>query len=249
MQLEKETEIALCEPNYPLLEIFDECKRLGKRIIIVSDMYLDKKTIEEMLKKCGVKGYERLFLSSELGIKKKDRKLYEYVIEELGIAPSKILHLGDRFMTDYINPKIAGIRIIRIQPYINNLQFTKKSEYFDHKSDMLAFVNNQLMKYDNKSEIFRYGYESFGPLLMGFTQWVNEVIKAKEIEKVLFLARDMFLVKDIYKKMFPNEDIAYLEVSRRSLREQYILQTGTIDSLFDTITRKKYTIITYFLAM
>ena len=99
------------------------------------------------------------------------------------------------------------------------------------------------MKYDNKSEIFRYGYESFGPLLMGFTQWVNEVIKAKEIEKVFFLARDMFLVKDIYKKMFPNEDIAYLEVSRRSLREQYILQTGTIDSLFDTITRKKYTII------
>lgn len=52
----------------------------------------------------------------------------------------------------------------------------------------------------------------------------------------------MYLVVDIYKQLYPDEKIKYLEVSRRSLRRAYILKTKSLNSIFDTMARINYSI-------
>ena len=50
-----------------LLEAFI---RSGKRVVLISDMYLSSTEIIQMLSECGIKGYEKLFVSQEYGCDK-----------------------------------------------------------------------------------------------------------------------------------------------------------------------------------
>ena len=96
------------------------------------------------------------------------------------------------------------------------------------------FISNNLYKYNNNSDLFKWGYEAFGPLLLGFCMWVHKKVVENNIERVFFLARDMNLVEQIYRKIYGEENIYYLEVSRSSLRTAYIVASGNFNSIFDT---------------
>lgn len=52
-------------------------------MIIVSDMYLPKSCIGEILSHAGYTGAERIYLSNEYGESKADGRLYRKVIEDL----------------------------------------------------------------------------------------------------------------------------------------------------------------------
>ena len=59
-----------------MVNIFDKAKLLGKHVILASDMYLPKKTIEEILEQCGISGYEKIYLSCEQKSDKKSGELF-----------------------------------------------------------------------------------------------------------------------------------------------------------------------------
>ena len=108
--LEKNTEINNCIPNMPMLELMQKCSEYNKKIIIVSDMYLDRDTIEKMLRKIGITCRYRLFLSSEEGVTKKSGRLFPKVIDILGVKSSDIIHIGDNEYSDIKMAEKAGIK-------------------------------------------------------------------------------------------------------------------------------------------
>ena len=116
-----------------------------------------------------------------------------------------------------------------------NTCYVKKDNIYQSNRNPYIYINNTLPKYNNETIMFRWGYEAYGPLLLGFCQWIHKMIHEKNIESAFFLARDMYLVVDIYKQLYPDEKIKYLEVSRRSLRRAYILKTKSLNSIFDTM--------------
>ncbi len=67
-----------------------------------------------------------------------------------------------------------------------------------------------------ESYYFQAGYKNFGILLVGFCKWLHEQNK-KENNKIFFLARDGYIIKKIYKILYPKEEVNYFYVSRRSL--------------------------------
>ena len=81
-------------------EFFDVAKVMGKKVIFITDMYLPKECIEQILEKCGYKGYDGIFVSAEYGLLKQTGKLYNKVLEELGIDASQLLHIGDNEESD-----------------------------------------------------------------------------------------------------------------------------------------------------
>jgi len=241
-QIEIEQEIRYCEPNVPVVQLFNKCKTEQMRIVITSDMYLPRYVIEKMLEKCGVTDYEKLYLSSEIGIKKSTGELYEYVIRDLKISARKIVHIGDRPRTDFLNPIKTGMGAIHVDTNLINTIFYEKQDLTSAENTLVPFINNNLPRYSNHSEAFQWGYEAFGPLLLGYCSWLHERVKDLKLDKLFFLARDMFLVKDIYASLYGQQSAIYLEVSRRSLRLLYVLKTGSIRNALDTMTRKKYTV-------
>lgn len=111
---EKKLEIQLCRQRKSVKELFDAALISGKKVIIVSDMYLDEETIVKILNKNEYYGYEKLYLSSTLRLTKYSGALFKAVLEDLNIKGNKILHLGDTWQNDIVNAKAAGIETMFI---------------------------------------------------------------------------------------------------------------------------------------
>ena len=60
-----------------------------QHIEVFEKMFIDKQTI-------ALERYFRLFYSCRIGLKKPDTKIYEFVVEQLGIKPSQILFFDDK---------------------------------------------------------------------------------------------------------------------------------------------------------
>lgn len=102
----KETEILeelkLCRPKGAMVSAFNYAKQKGKKIYIISDMYLSKNIIEKILKNNGIEGTDKLYISNEYGMNKISGKLFRYIINEDCLCPSKMLHIGDSIKADCI---------------------------------------------------------------------------------------------------------------------------------------------------
>ena len=104
------TELSICKANSEALELYNRIKSSGKRIIIVSDMYLQKDIIEKILNKCS---YDTvgvpIYVSSEYGKTKRKGSLYKEVLLNLDVDANKVMHIGDNLISDYYNAKKYGI--------------------------------------------------------------------------------------------------------------------------------------------
>ena len=110
LEKEKELEIKFSQPRKKIKEIFDLALFCQKHIICITDMYLSKNDIKRILDKNGYQNIERIFVSSEAHLSKGTGNLYTFVLKELGIKASDILHIGDNWNSDILNAKRYGIR-------------------------------------------------------------------------------------------------------------------------------------------
>ena len=106
--IEVESELSVCKANSEMLTFYKRMKVLGKRIIIVSDMYLPSEVIGTILTHCGFDGYDKLYVSSEYGVMKRYGGLFESVKNDY--SDGGILHIGDHPIADYSVPKKMGIK-------------------------------------------------------------------------------------------------------------------------------------------
>ncbi len=113
--IEQENEVRFLYPRKFAKDIFELAKELGKRVIIVSDMYLPRGCVEAILDKLGLYGYEKLYLSSEVHLTKHHGTLYKYILKDLGdIKPSHVLHIGDNYRSDIENAKSNGLKAVHL---------------------------------------------------------------------------------------------------------------------------------------
>lgn len=122
---EIELELEFCNSRNAGKELFEVALLSGKKVIIVSDMYLKEDTIKEILKKNGYEDYHKLYLSSEIRLTKNNGSLYGYIKKELGVpGPVHIFHIGDTWQNDYINADKNGF---------SPIFFPKAKEIFENK--------------------------------------------------------------------------------------------------------------------
>lgn len=94
--------------------LFDWAKYCKKEICIVSDMYLPKKVIEDILSAAGYQNYTKLYLSNEIGISKYSGNLYKYVLADQKIEPKQMCFMGDNYGVDVMNAEKAGLKAFHI---------------------------------------------------------------------------------------------------------------------------------------
>ena len=109
-QLEIQNEIRFSFPRKSGCELFELAKSAGKKVILVSDMYLPRSCIEAVLQKCGISGYDKLYLSNEYHLTKHSGRLYRVIARDLdGVAKGRqILHIGDNYDSDVKRAQEAG---------------------------------------------------------------------------------------------------------------------------------------------
>lgn len=207
-QVEIETEYLLSCPNKPIQRIYEDCVRQRKQIYIVTDMYLPDSAIESILKKNGYSKYLKIYVSGSVHASKITGEIYKRLLEENNLCAKKVLHIGDNVHKDGIGAFRAGVRPCLIRTEIDHLNYCTTT------TDLTTFINNRIL--DCRSLGERLGFEVFGPLLVGFSQWVNNQLPEGKFP--YFLSRDMDLVYQIFQLFYGKKIRArYLEISRASI--------------------------------
>lgn len=68
------------------------------------------------LKKAGLtKFFQLIIISRDLGIRKPDPKIFQHVLEKLGVKPEETIHVGDSMEQDVVGAKTAGIKTVWIK--------------------------------------------------------------------------------------------------------------------------------------
>lgn len=232
--LEMDAELIVCRANPIIKALYEEYIEAGYEVIFTSDMYLEKELIEKILINCGYKEYRNVFVSSDVRMKKSTGDLYLYVLNELGISGSQLLHLGNNFRTDYLVPK----------KYKIHTKWYKLPELKKMNSNiLLTCMKKQILMNHQKGAQCEVGYRVMGPFTIGFVHWIHEECLAIGKEKIFFLARDGYLLSDVYSRLYPHEKSSYLRVSRKALRNAVL----SFDLSFESFCRiippfKEYTI-------
>ncbi|MDR2649865.1 MAG: glycosyltransferase [Clostridiales bacterium] len=108
---EIELEKTLCYGRNTGYELFQLAKDYGKKILLVSDMYLNKDIIENILHKNGYEDCE-LWLSNEVGSSKHSGALYKHIISEYKLKEDldKIIIIGDDYHSEVEVPESIGFK-------------------------------------------------------------------------------------------------------------------------------------------
>ena len=244
MEREILCEYTLITTNVSIKRVYDYCKTNNKKIIAISDMYLSKKTIIQMLKKCGY-DIENVFVSCEEKGGKGDCKLFEIVSQKLNLKKSNWIHIGDSIRGDYVGAKRAGINAYHIPRKIisfNTSKYIDKITECDKYSVVEALVNNKLPEIDSYYK--KFGYAIVGPLVYSYVNWLIDQFEQEKLNNVFFLSRDGYLIKQAFD--FCNKTKLrshYLYVSRRSIRIPYALNHHSFEDIIDFLPpTRAYTI-------
>lgn len=104
---EKELELRFCTERRIGKQLYELAVAAGKRIIIVSDMYLPEETVSAILQKNGYR-YEKLYLSSALRLSKAQKSLFRHVQKDLSFDAQRFVHVGDNAESDVAHPRSIG---------------------------------------------------------------------------------------------------------------------------------------------
>ncbi len=229
-EIEKEIEISICFQNEAMKEIYDFCIKNEKKIIITSDMYLDNVTISSIIEKCGYKNYVKLYLSSDYNKKKRTGDLFKFVLDDLNIKPSDLLHIGDNETSDYRIPRQLGIDSILVKEERKHFELYQKKI---HNCILLdGFYTHR--EYNNIYE--QLGEQVLGPLLYGFCKWLKQEENKYSPNKIVFLSRDGNIMKQAYEALYGENEInIYAYGSRRGLIVPTIWKDCSIDNIQKSI--------------
>lgn len=215
MAAEMDLERRFCYANSYIGQVFQRLQAEGKRIIIVSDMYLSSDFLTELLDNNGFSGFEKLYVSCEYGCSKADGGLYAVVKNDFP-AGTTFFHIGDNTRSDIDAARKAGMNTCWY-PNVNRYNTTYRAEDMSPiiGSAYRGIVNNHLYNgMIQKSQSYEYGFIYGGLFVLGYCRFIHQYVKTHKIGKILFLSRDGEAIKAVYDRIYPNEKSAYVYWSR-----------------------------------
>lgn len=216
MSAECAAELRAATPNPVLLALCRALRAAGKQLYILSDMYLPAVQIAAMLDKCGYPAFDGVYVSSEYGVQKRSGKLFARFLEQERLTAGEVVFIGDNPRADGLGACFAGIHALLLPKRKPLLQYTPLAGTAMADTARRAFTENLLV---GAPPLQSLGIETTGPLLTGFAAWLHARCQAQNggAGRLVFLARDMYMTRQTYACLYPDEATGYLKVSRRSL--------------------------------
>jgi len=238
-ELHYELECLKVKPE--VVELLHFSQKNKKKIIFVSDMYLEKKDIEKIFTRLHIDIKDvSLYVSSQTGLRKDNDTIWQYLIEKKLIKPEKTVMFGDNELSD---AKKAGDVSIK---HVFHL-FSEKNCFFqspigeefqdqfstiDEKSMILLgpavnylfdsplLLEERVLQFNKKLSPYEFGYIALAPFLYLYMSHLYANHKGK---RLFFLARDGYFLKKIYEFFLQTKQITdqsspeYLLISRRAI--------------------------------
>ncbi len=234
-KLEVDLETRLCMPRKDMVDVFNTLKAMGRHVILVSDMYLNRAQMVGILHKCGIGGYDELIISCEVGARKDDGSMWDMLLSS--INPAGFIHVGDNFRSDsqfLMDRGVASHVVLSPKAMLELSDFSYLKSFGKESianSLMLGHalnggIFNSPFAYGDEGQLqfkdnYDFGYTTMGPLMARFVQWIVENNKETG-EALLLLAREGYLLEQMLKDYCKNRSVEmpvahYFLTSRRAV--------------------------------
>jgi len=210
MDTELQIESQMLIPRKEMIKVFEYAKSKNKMIYLISDMYHSSECIENWLENAGVSGYNELMISNEYSTSK-GQNLFGIFLRK--VKNKKVLHIGDSEPFDVMAANRNGIENFRILSSYDMLQISAYKEILYQIEDLTGrlqvgyFISRifnspfALFESEGKGKIQAgkdIGYIYMAPIVADFMLWFVKKIKNKKNARVLFSARDGYLIDKLY---------------------------------------------------
>ncbi len=216
MEQEKEIELALCYGNPFMLEVWKRLLKMGKTLIIISDMYLPRKLLASILERNGFSGAEQIYISCEYRKSKASGDLFRLIRREIG--KESVIHVGDNPFSDGTMARKNGFAVCAY-PNVNHNVFLYRP--FDmsylvggaYRGIVSNHIYNGSMSYSMEYE---YGYIYGGLFVLGYCGFIHDYCRRNRVDRILFLSRDGDSLKQAYEYLYPEDETLYAYWSRKA---------------------------------
>ena len=196
-------------------------KEKGYSLYCVTDFYLSREHILELLKLHGLYGlFDDVFVSSSLEASKENNgDLFDRILDILNLNAKEVLMFGDNKRSDIINASKKGIKGLQIANRHRKLR-SKLNLFGNDKADYVK-VNRELEERSSRSS---YAYGEYIILFHIFMERLYKEAKIKRIKNLFFISREGYFLKrlfDYYQstvQLDPKDSIKthYFKASRQS---------------------------------
>lgn len=212
IEMELETEKSILVIRKKVVEILEYAINQGKKVYLISDMYLPKGILINILNDLGIKGYKDIFVSCDYKCLKSQGLFKKY---KENVECNSYLHIGDSKEADEIAANINGISSYIIKSAYEMLEISsyreivKLAKSFPERLMLGLFVekafNNPFELYESKGILkvkaaYDRSYLFLAPIITGFMIWLISEIKNIELDGMFFGARDGYLISKLYDK-------------------------------------------------
>lgn len=226
-EIESEKAVLVCRKK--VVEALKYAVAKGKKVTLISDMYLPEKELREILTSLGIEGYEGLYVSCDYG-KGKGNGLFE--IYKKNVPTENYLHIGDNHEADFVAAQQSGIDAFEIFSALDMLRASNLNYILIEAEENRFFLGKILASIFNDPFAL---YETYGvvqlseismatctfwlPCVLKYLNTLSTVVQKGDYKGILFSARDGYYMKQLYEKYYSEEvsketDLVYFMTSR-----------------------------------
>lgn len=180
-------ELACLQVDPRMVEVISALRGAGRRVLLVSDMYLEAEAIAQILSGLGIGGlFDQVFVSATVGKTKRGGGMFAMVDAALGIAGRPRLHLGDNLISDVKAARAAGWAALHFDD--------RAAERHRRVAERIAAHPRAVSVAGRRA--LRRGFSQNGMealVAAGFAGFVRRIVSRAatgRFDRVLFLARD-----------------------------------------------------------
>ena len=212
-ELEAECRVLFVNPE--ILDVWNEAGRLGKKRVLVSDMYLPRVEIEKILNSKGISGWDAVFVSSEHGCRKTTGKLFEVMLKKMSAQPERVMHIGDNRKSDFEVPQGLGMTAL-LYPKIKDRFFDECPLTREFLSYRPSFEKNRIVgalaqrwhmfKCEHPDSTFwhKIGFFYGGVLGFAYVRWIGHEARTRGFTHLMFVGRDGYIWQKMAQALFPD---------------------------------------------
>ncbi|MDR1532377.1 MAG: hypothetical protein LBS62_09390 [Clostridiales bacterium] len=196
-----------------MISILQYAQKNGKEVYLVSDMYLTREIIKNIMDRLGVGvAVENILVSCDCGASKSSG-LFEVLRGKCGAK--RILHIGDNFEADIESAKRYGIDdTFHIESALTMLEDSFASGILKYDNSLpnrmliAEFIskalNNPFLFGETQGKfrlcgVYEMSYLLIAPLVHCFFGWMFAKARELRLERVLLSSRDGFVIELMYK--------------------------------------------------
>ena len=234
--LELEVEREVQRLDHAVSEVLLEHVQGGGRLVLVSDFYLSGDDLTALVTAAGWpdRAHERLVVSADHLRTKRSGRLYDLVLEDLGISPDRVLMVGDNEHSDGASARSRGLRAVVLERRAQRRLYT-------HLSRSSAETGALGRLRDTARAAGEDPFPELG-LTVAWTVWeLRSALRGSGVRSAHFLAREGAVLRELLRHLEtavgePRTPSAYTAVSRRST---FLPSLGPLDEeAFDTLFRQ-----------